>query len=162
MPVIDFKVRNWEQFNAYMLALPRSIVRVALPAIVRYIIGNDAHGLAHPDKYQYITRASAYGQTFQSDKQRRWFFANHMQDKIGNHRTGESENAYQYVEKDDFHFAITNPTKGAYFTRSDDGQAMQPAMVGWRKASLVILDNMIGAIRAANQEIDRWIRDNKF
>jgi hypothetical protein len=68
---------------------------------------------------------------------------------IGNHRTGESSRAWQATPTSGgYRYKLTNDTTAAYYTRSDSGQAAQPAKVGWRKVSAVIDANIAGAIRS--------------
>jgi len=155
---IKFNVRGIEEFQAFLKALPRGGVRVALKAFTEYVIGNEQHGLKHNEPYKYVSRKSAYGFTFFTDKQRRWFWANGGPDMIGNNRTGESSKLWQYVAVTDCQYRITNPTRAAYFTRSNTGQARQPAKVGWRKTLAVVTSNLAGGIRAANAALNAWIK----
>lgn len=149
-------------FNDYLKTLPRGTIKTAMLAVTEYFIGNDSHGLKHSEVYKYVSRKSAYGKTFFTDKQRRWFFANKMQDKIGNNRTGESADAWKYrATSGGYNYAITNATRAAYFTRADRGQARQPAKVGWRKTMAVIEANMNGAIRSANAAVKRYLQSRK-
>jgi hypothetical protein len=131
---------------------------VAIEAFTIYVVGNDRHGLKHYEPYKYVTRAKAYGQTFKSDKQRRWFWANGGPAMIGNNRTGMTAKNWGYnITKGGYGATITNPTEGAYYTRSDKGQARQPALVGWRKSLAVIKANMAGAIRSAQAAVNRYL-----
>lgn len=158
---VRYRVRGIKELEAFLKTLPRGTVRAALTAFTQYVIGDSRHGLKHPDPYKYVSRKRAYGQTFKNDKQRRWFYANGGPDMIGNHRTGRSTDAWQYVEVSPYKYTITNPEPGAYFTRDDDGQARQPGMVGWRKVTRVIQDNMAGALRSATAAVNAWLKANK-
>lgn len=158
---VKFNVRGVKELQTFLKTVPRGTVYSALKAFTEYVIGNEFHGLKHNETYKYVSRKTAYGQTFVSDKQRRWFFANNMQDKIGNNRTGRTSDGWQYVMKSDYRFTITNPEPGAYWTRDDKGQARQPAMVGWRKITQVIADNFDGAIRSATAAVSRWLKENR-
>jgi hypothetical protein len=160
---VNFKVRGIEELQKFLESLPRGAVRIALKAFTEYVIGDENHGLKHPDPYKFVTRKSAYGFSFFTDKQRRWFFANLNDDesnelKIGDNRTGTSEDAWQFVMVSDWNIRITNPEPGAYFTRDDSGQARQPEKVGWRKTTKVIMDNFAGGVRAANTAINEWLK----
>ena len=155
---VRFKIRNIEKIQTYLKTVPYGALRVALKAITEYVIGNESHGLKHPDPYRYVTRKSAYGVTFFTEKQRRWFWANGGPDMIGNNRTGRSTDAWQYTEVTPYSYTITNPEPGAYWTRDDYGQARQPGKVGWRKVTDVIAANMAGAMRAANAAITAYLK----
>ena len=63
----------------------------------------------------------------------------------GNRRTGASSGAWTYapIAKG---YRVSNPTKGAFYTRSDSGQARQPGMVGWLKVKEKIDKNWTIAV----------------
>ena len=158
----SFNIRGVEKLQEFFKKLPRGALRAGMRAAGEYILGNEQRGLRHSEPYKYVTRKSAYGFTFFTDKQRRWFWANGGPDMIGNNRTGDSANAWTIVEKQNgYRLSISNPTRGAYYTRNDKGQARQPAKVGWRKVSAVVAANIAGAIRAANAAVKKWVADNK-
>ena len=93
-----FVMRNLPQLQEYLKTVPYGAVKVGLRAFTEYIIGDESHGLKHPDPYKYVSRKSAYGVSFFTEKQRRWFWANGGPDMIGNNRTGQSSNAWEMKE----------------------------------------------------------------
>ena len=158
----SFRIRGVQELQAFLKKLPRGSLRVGLRAFSEYVLGNERHGLRHTEPYKYVTRKSAYGITFFTEKQRRWFWANGGPDMIGNNRTGESANAWTLVEKNNgYKISLQNQTRAAFYTRDDKGQARQPAKVGWRKTSAVVAANTAGAMRAANAAVKKWIADNR-
>lgn len=54
---------------------------------------------------------------------------------------------------------ITNNTVSAMFTMSDDLQAAQPRLVGWRTVSEVIEQNEVGMVIEASKALDKWLRE---
>lgn len=162
---VKFKVRNVAAVQSFLRSIPRGALKVALEAFTEYIIGNDAHGLKHNDPYKYVTRKSAYGVTFFTPKQRRWFFwaLNSGQiDPGSGTRTGKTSEAWKAVPSaSGYQFKITNNTAGAYHIRDDAGQARQPAKVGWRKVSKVLADNYLGGIRAAVAAVKKYLATKK-
>jgi hypothetical protein len=164
---VRFKVRGVERVQKYLASLPRGTMRVALDAIAQWLIGDSQSGLAHPEPYKYVSRKSAYGVSFFTEKQRRWFFWALSEGIINpgqNNRTGESEGAWTYTPKETnagYKYVITNPTPGAYYTRDDKGQARQPAKVGWRKVSAVVKSNMTGALKAARAAVKAYLQSKK-
>jgi hypothetical protein len=161
---IKFNMRGAAGLNDFLKSLPRGSMRSALEAMAKYFIGNKSRGLKHAEAYKYVTRASAYGFSFFTDRQRRWFFAalNSGELKIGNNRTGASGDAWGYtVNASGYQYKLTNNTTAAFYTRSDAGQARQPAKVGWRKVSKVIADNMAGAMQAARAAVRNFIATKK-
>ena len=157
-----FNIRGIEEIQAFFRKLPRGSLRAGMRAFGEYILGNERHGLRHQEPYKYVSRKSAYGITFFTEKQRRWFWANGGPDMIGNNRTGESASAWTLVEKNSgYKISLQNQTRAAFYTRNDKGQARQPAKVGWRKTSVVVAANTAGAMRAANAAVKKWIADNR-
>lgn len=150
---VKFRVRGVEAVQAFLRSVPHGAVKVALEAFTEYVVGNDAHGLKHNEPYRYITRKSAYGFSFFTDKQRRFFFwalKEGIIDPGSGKRTGETSAAWKAEPRNDgYRYTITNNTAGGYYTRDDKGQARQPAKVGWRKVSDVLAANYLGGIRAA-------------
>ena len=160
-----FRPRNLEKVQKYLAALPRGVVRVALAALSEYLVGNEQHGLRHSEPYKYVSRKSAYGVSFFTPKQRRWFFwaLNTGQiDPGSGKRTGATSEAWKAVPlAGGYQFKITNNTAGGYYTRDDAGQARQPAKVGWRKVSKVLADNYAGGIRAAVAAVKKYLAQKK-
>lgn len=162
---IRFKVRNVKAVQDFLKSVPRGAVRVAVQAFTEYVLGNDQHGLRHNEPYKYVTRKSAYGVSFFTEKQRRWFFwaLNTGQiDPGSGKRTGETSKAWKAEPRNDgYRYTITNNTAGGYYTRDDYGQARQPAKVGWRKVSAVLTANYAGAIRAAVAAVKKYLQSKK-
>lgn len=161
---VNFKIRNVEKVQNYLKTLPRGVMRVALKAMSEWFIGDSQSGLKHPEPYKYVSRKSAYGVSFFTEKQRRWFWANGGPDMIGNNRTGKSADAWTYKPTETnkgYQFKLTNPTPGAYFTQDDYGQARQPAKVGWKKVTAVVNNNMARAIKAANYAVNEYLKSKK-
>lgn len=159
---VKIGIRGVEQLVAYLKTVPRGVTRAAMRAFSEYILGNQQHGLRHSEPYKYVSRKAAYGQTFKTDKQRRWFFANNMQDKIGNNRTGKTAAAWTLKESNNgYRMTLENKTAGGYYTRSDKGQARQLGLVGWRKLLLMIAANVTGALRSANAAVNKWLKGKR-
>ena len=160
----NFVIRNDKEVSAFLKTLPRGTIRIALKAMADYFLGDERHGLRHNESYKYVSRKRAYGVTFFSDKQRRYVMAKIKSGEIKpgqSNRSGATSAAWTAKEtKGGYGYTLQNPSRGAYFTRSDKGQARQPAMVGWRKVLKVVQDNMKGAIRSAMAKVKEWIRQN--
>ena len=150
-------------------SLPRMSRGLAVEAASEYIIGDERHGLKHEPKYLYVSRTTAYGQPFSSDKQRRWFFASL---KAGvNVITGQSftpgrENRTHtiseawHTEGNSTNLRIVNDAEGVEWVMGKK-QARQPKLAGWRYYMDVIESNFSGAIRKAQSKVDEWIRSRK-
>lgn len=156
------KIRGIEEWTKFLKSVPYGAVKVALPALAEWLIGNESRGLAHYEVYKYVKRVKAYGQAFQSDRQRRWFFAALHEGKIlpgYPRRTGKTQRGYvQKPTNGGYGVMIENKEAGAYYTRDDKGQARLNALAGWRKVSDVISTNILGAMRHAQAAINEWLR----
>jgi len=162
---VKFRVRGVEAVEAFLRSVPYGATKVALQAFSEYIVGNDAHGLKHNETYKYVTRKSAYGFSFFTDKQRRWFFWALKEGVINpgsGERTGETSAAWKAEPRNDgYRYTITNNTAGGFYTRDDKGQARQPAKVGWRKVSAVLAANYLGGIRAAIFAVNEYLKGKR-
>ena len=158
---IKFRIRNVEAVQSFLRAIPRGAVKVALEAFTDYVIGDESHGLRHAEPYKFVTRKSAYGFSFFTPKQRRWFFwalKNGKIDPGSGKRTGESTAAWKAVPRNDgYRFTVQNNTAGGYWTRHDKKQARQLGKVGWRKIMTVLADNYKGGIRHAVAAVKAYL-----
>lgn len=170
MAGIRYVVRGVEKVQTFLRSVPRGTIRTAIIGITEYLIGNEQHGLKHEAPYKTVSRAQAYGKVsdapagYFSWAQFRYVMARMSEGSMtpGNNRTHETSEGYGYTETNGGYGAsITNSTEGAYYTQSDTGQAAQPALVGWRKVSKNIADNIQGAMRHATALINEWIRRNR-
>jgi len=160
---ISFRVRGVDKVKEYLASVPRGATRTALQAIAEWLIGDSQSGLAHPEPYKYVSRKSAYGFAFFTDKQRRYFFyaLNAGIIKIGNNRTSESEGAWTYKPTETtkgYNFRLINETPGAFWTRDDKSQARQLGKVGWWTVSKVAAKNMPKALKAATLAVNNYLK----
>lgn len=164
---ISFKIRNLDKVKKYLDSLPRGVTFVALEAISKWLVGDSQSGLRHPEPYKFVTRKSAYGFSFFTDRQRRWFFWALGAGKISpgqNNRTGKSTEAWTYTPQEkgkNYSFRLVNDTPGGYWTRSDKYQARQLGKVGWWKIAKVVAKNLPSAIKAARAAVKGYLQKNK-
>lgn len=164
---ISFKIRNLEKVKKYLDSLPRGVTFVALEAISKWLVGDSQSGLRHSEPYKFVTRKSAYGFSFFTDRQRRWFFWALGAGKINpgqNNRTGKSTEAWTYTPQEkgkNYSFRLVNDTAGGYWTRSDKYQARQLGKVGWWKIAKVVAKNLPSAIKAARAAVKGYLQKNK-
>lgn len=156
---LSVKVEGIEQVQSKLRAIsPDAIfpkaVKAAWPEIQRILQD-------YPPQ-RYVSREAAYGQTFSSQKQRRWFFAALRSGKISvpYHRTGELGRAWKVEGMG--HSVSTGPS--AKISNAAPGaahvygigmpQAAQPRMVGWQDEEE--LKRRVGEVLKA--EIERQIK----
>lgn len=161
--MIGFKVRNLEELKAMLATLPYGVIGVAVEAFTDYLIGNASHGLKHYPAYKYVSRKSAYGVTFFSDKQRRWFFANLKEGNLNLPYTRTNKIADNWEKGGDrWRRVIRNDTPYIGYVMGDTTQSRMSKKIGWRTTSRVIKDNMMGALRAASQAVARYIKSKEI
>jgi len=163
--MIKIQVRGVEALQAFLKSVPRGTMKTAIEAAAVYFIGDDGHGLKHLAPYKYVTRKSAYGFSFFTDKQRRWFFWALKSGRINpgsGERSGATADGWKYkLLAGGYQARLENATQGAKYVQGDKTQARQPKKVGHRKTSAVISTNTQGAIRASNQAVQRWLREHR-
>jgi len=161
---ISVSVRGIEQLKAFLAKVPVETRKIAVREVSMYIIGNDSHGLRHMVNYKYVSRKAAYGQTFVSDKQRRYVMAKIKSGEITpgrENRTGAIKRGWEYkTQGGGYGATIYNKVKGTEFVHGDATQARQPRMVGHRTLGEIISTNIKGAMVAANAAISRWLKIN--
>lgn len=87
----------------------------------------------------YVTRTAAYGKPFQTDKQRRYFFAALRDGRITSpyKRTGAMQAGWKIINRGPYNSVLYNNTPGAGWVYGEN-QAMQLLMVGWRQLKKTI------------------------
>ena len=160
MDDIKVTVRNIEEVKDWISALPRKFRGAASKAMAEWFIGNGQRGLKRYPPYKYITRQSAYGKTFVSDKQRRYVMARIREGTIdpgAPHRTGNYQRGWQAIDQG-VKTQIVNNLPYARFVGGDETQARLNAKVGWRTIGAIISTNIAGAIRHAQAAINKIVK----
>jgi hypothetical protein len=159
---VKFVIRNLDGVQAYLKTVPRGALREALKAFVTYVIGNSSHGLRHDEPQRYVSRKAAGYKT--SRKQIAFMIATGILVPDGQggfnlnryKRTGETAASWSFTPTNGgYNYTLKNPKAGAYWTRDEANQTRQHQMAGRRKISKVIVDNLAGAMRAANAAVKR-------
>jgi len=155
-PIISFKVRGIEQVQAFLKALPRGTMKVAIAAMSEYMLGDDTHGLRHYPPRRTHGAGNPY--RWQSDKQRRAFFATKGFGRgIPSKRNGELSRGWQ-ASADPYRKTLFNRVPYAKYVMAD-AQQTGHRVDGWRKIGKVITDNMKGGMLRARQAVARWIKN---
>jgi len=109
---------------------------------------------------KYVSRKSAFGQTFQSDRQRRWFFAN-LNDgslKIPYGRSGKYRQNWEKMPFGATNYIVTNDHPAAQYIQGDGTQSRQLKKVGWKSIGEVVRRRSDRIRQIANGVYYRWIR----
>jgi hypothetical protein len=112
--------------------------------------------------YRYVSRKAAYGQSFQSDKQRRWFFAALKRGEIPDkqpRRTGTLGEGWRILYNGPHQLDLANPVPYAKYVQGTDPHphAAQPRMAGWKgiTAWLKTVHSEIGRVGMKN--LKKWV-----
>lgn len=149
---ISIKVRGVEKVKKMLDRVPVGAKGVVAYAVALYMLGNERHGLKHYKRYKYVSRKRAYGVSFFSDKQRRWFFAN--MPSIPYQRTGAQGRAWM-LEGGGTRVRLANRDPSVKFTR---GQTSLHRLMGWQTAMATVKSNLKGALRSGKAALLAFIR----
>ena len=148
---IRITVKNIAQWIGFLRTIPAAVRPIAVKAFATYMLEK----LRDYPKYQYVSRRAAYGKSFFSEAQRRWFWASGGPGMIGNHRSYRLQASWK-VQGEGTKTLIVNTAPHAQWVVGS-GQARQPGMVGWQKVWDTIINNMGGGIAASQRAVDAWL-----
>jgi hypothetical protein len=139
MTGIKVELLGVKELEAKLNKLPIEVADVALGEVQDYMINVLR---MYPPK-NYVTRKAAYGQTFQSDKQRRWFFwaLNSGAINVPYQRSQTLSQGWHKV-RSGLTGHIVNYTPYAVYVMGENKQSKHEAMVGWQKVSAIVKERM--------------------
>ena len=115
----------------------------------------------------YVSRKSAYGKSWFSPAQRRWYWAAVGRGELPapsengppahKKRTGEMSRGWHKVRSGLFGY-IENRVKGAAYVYGDTSQANQPALVGWKRIIQQVMDREAKIDQIINAAAKKAIR----
>lgn len=127
---IKIDVRGIDKIKAFVADLPYGTKRVALAAIVEYMLGDDSHGYRH---YPPLG-----GQAYLKHSPPSYV------------RTGDTKNSWS-AQGGEYQPKIVS--SGVYYVQ----YIPRWKRYGWRDWAQVAIDNMAGAIRAANAAVREYL-----
>jgi hypothetical protein len=137
---IAVEVRGIPELMAKLDKLPEAAADDGVDAANKYLVNI----FKHYPSYRYVSRKRAYGQTFVSDKQRRYVMAMIREGVITpgvSNRTPTMADGWKVYGKGKDSF-VANETPYAAFLMGDaNQQANQPLLAGWRSAALLVRAN---------------------
>jgi hypothetical protein len=141
------------KFDKMLPAVQDAIVDEIAPYLVN-VLQNE-----QPTPNHGITRKQAYGVTFFTKKQRRWFFwaLNSGRLQLPYHRTQATRRGWRIIGKGS-NAIIANETAGALFTRDDERQSRHEALVGWQKIGAMLKDKSKEIMRRADAGARKGIK----
>ncbi len=141
--------------------LPRKLKREVPLAMATYLVGNSKRGLKHEPRYKTVSRKRAYGKTFFTDKQRRYFFWAKKQGIIKpgrNNRTHEMSKGWRVVPVKSG-ARVVNSVPHAKWSHSNTEQARLNALVGWRRVRDIEESNRKGMVAEGNRKAKELISE---
>jgi hypothetical protein len=135
MPGMKIDILGVKELQAQLDKLPVEAADEAITEVQDYMLNVLR---MYPPK-NYVSRASAYGKSFQSDKQRRWFFwaLNSGLINVPYRRTQTLSSGWHKVRSGIMGY-IVNYTPYAVFVMGERKQSRHEQMVGWKKPSEII------------------------
>jgi hypothetical protein len=165
---IKFKVTGIEELKTFLDKLETGVKIAAMRAVSYYLVGRENEALRKEPANKFVRRADAYGKVsdapagYFSMKQFRYvaWLTDGFTKKYD--RTHAISQAWEYHETNSQwdRVNIQNNAPGAEYVVGD-GQSRHEALVGWRKWRQAINDNMAGAVRYAQEMVDKYIKSAK-
>jgi hypothetical protein len=141
LQIDPISITDLERIQKKLAQLPKAVGDAGVEQGSNYLIGVLVNKEMPP--YQYVSRKAAYGQTFQSDKQRRWFWWAVKTGKIlfpihyvRRSPAGGLAAAWKILGSGQAR-TLTNTEPSAVWVYSQR-QAKQLALVGWKKITVIL------------------------
>ena len=107
-----------------------------------------------------VTRKQAYGVTFFSDRQRRWFFANLNSGdlKLPYRRTGQYRQGWKVMPFGQSNYIVVNDSPIGKYLQDSETQSRMARLIGWETWQMILQRQSDKIRHIANGVYDRWIR----
>lgn len=153
---IGFAVDGLDKLQSILSGLSEEIQDKAVDEMNKYLLNVLRSSQASKN---YITRKAAYGKTFFTERQRKWFFANLNEGSIDvpYKRTQAMAKAW-HIEGSGRRSFIANEAEGAPFVMGDDTQSRHEKMVGWKTVSAILKEHATRAEKKLEGLIDKILR----
>jgi hypothetical protein len=150
----SFRSKGLEELQAYLKEFPRGARGKAAEAFADDLIGDGQRGLKHYPAYRHVTRRSAFGKPFVSDRQRKYVMAAIREGRIEPgypHRTGNFQRSIQREGSGVNSRIVADLPHEGWPNRL-------AKKVGWRDLYDVIMSNVTHAANAAERRVQEWIK----
>lgn len=135
--------------------LPRFAIDAAADETAKYLL----NVFKQYPPVKRVSRKAAYGRSFQSARQRRWFFwaldagAVHTPYR----RTQATQRGWKIIGSGS-ELIVANETDGAYYSMDDQGQARLNKLVGWKKTGDIVRERSGEIRRKAEAGVKKAMR----
>ena len=153
---IGIDVSGEDVLAAKLKGLPEAAQDEVTDAVSKHLLDNILR--IYPPK-NYVTRKAAYGQSFQTDRQRKWFFASLADGSlhVPYNRTQNLGKSWRQVGQGRSSF-LANEMPGAKFVIGDGTQSRHEKMVGWLTVSQTLQRHSKSIMDKANEAIKKAIK----
>lgn len=155
---VSLEMEGMEEIMMKLNAVPDAVRNEINDDLSEYLVNT----LRQYPSPKYVTRKRAYGKTFFSDKQRKWFFAALSSGEIDvpYKRTQHLANMWQATVGNKGELLVVNDARYATYVMGEAGQqSRHEKLVGWKSVSKVVKDKssalMKRVVRAANKALQK-------
>jgi hypothetical protein len=156
---IGIDIKGIDELSAKFDKLPPAVQDSVVDDVTEYML----NVLREYPPQKSVSRKQAYGRTFQSRRQQRWFFANLNAGKISvpHKRTQGVRRDWRQIDKG-ADSIIVNENPGALWTMDNQQQARLNALVGWKKVGDVLRERQREILRKAEGAIKKGMHKAGF
>ncbi len=153
---VGVEVQGIAEIKAKLAKLPKAAQDIVVDDVSKYYL-NVFRDSQPPPKY--VTRFRAYGVTFFSAKQRRWFFAALRDGRISvpYTRTQGLRKSWRQIDRGARSF-IVNDSPGAPFVVGDETQSRHEKLVGWFRTNELMQSKVAKAVKVADGSMKKAIK----
>ncbi len=153
---IGVEVQGLAELKTKLDALPAVVQDYVVDEVTKYYLNVFRDSQPPPN---YVTRKAAYGVTFFTPRQRRWFFAALRDGTIDvpYRRTGGLRKSWRQVGSGARSF-IVNDSPGAPFVVGDDTQSRHEKLVGWFRTNELMEQRIERAMKIADGATKKAIK----
>ena len=143
---IGIDISGIPELEKKLKLLPDAVQDAIVDEVSEYLL--DVLKIYPPPKY--VTRKAAYGKSFFTRRQQRWFFwaLNNGYIRVPYHRTQGLRKAWRIIDSGR-NSIIVNETQAALYTMDDEKQSRHEMLVGWKIISEILRERRNQIIRRA-------------
>lgn len=129
--VIKIDILGDKELNDKLSKLPEEAAHAAIGEVQDYMLNVLRSDQPSPN---FVTRKSAYGVSYFSERQRRFLGWLYSQGLVPYHRTQALSKAWHIIERGLMGY-LQNDAEGAEYVIGEEKQSRHEKMVGWKKPS---------------------------
>ena len=157
--LIGFEVQGLAELQAKLAKLPKEAQDAMIDEVNAYML-NVMRAYA---PYKSVTRRQAYGETFFSDKQRRFFFAalNDGRIQVPYRRTQTLSRGWRVLDKGASSM-LYNEVSYAKYVQDTEQQARLQTAIGWKGYQELLKERMAKILQVADAGVKKALKKLKL